>query len=109
MNEPGRHVRRPYDSNTGKRKKRRRKKKGVGRFVFLCVLIVGVIAGGFTLFNIITSESYDSKDSFEQYAADKFDSLSDEKAIGKEISKFYYGKPVSVAHNYPRKIGRAHV
>lgn len=102
MNEPGRHVRRPYDSNTGKRKKRRRKKKGVGRFVFLCVLIVGVIAGGFTLFNIITSESYDSKDSFEQYAADKFDSLSDEKAIGKEISKFYYGKPVSVAHNYPR-------
>ena len=56
MNEPGRHVRRPYDSNTGKRKKRRRKKKGVGRFVFLCVLIVGVIAGGFTLFNIITSE-----------------------------------------------------
>lgn len=84
--------------NRGSRKRNR----GFGRFIFLAVLIVLVVVGGITAFKVLSGDGYDDEKSFEKYADKYFSEYQDSDKIGDDQQKYNYGKPVSIAANYPK-------
>ncbi|MEG0292257.1 MAG: polysaccharide deacetylase family protein [Anaerovoracaceae bacterium] len=91
-------------------KKRRKKKvyKGVGRFVFFCVLIVAIIVGGFVTFKYLTRDNYDSERSFEKYSKSYFKDVKASNKVGEPVESFEYGQPASVGVIYP-KVGKKEI
>ncbi len=80
------------------------RRRGIGRYVFLGVIIFASIIGLITLFKIIDNKNYEDEASFIEYAERHFAEAKDSDKLGELQEKYDYGKPSSVAMNYP-KIG----
>lgn len=78
------------------------RRRGMGRYIFLVILIVILVVGGVFLFKFFDSNSYDDENSFTKYAKRYFSSAQDSNSIGKAQQEIKYGKPSSVGLNYPK-------
>lgn len=78
------------------------KKRGIGRYIFLGILIVVLVIGGVFAFKFFDSNSYDDDSSFAKYAKRYFSKEQDSSDIGKGQEEIKYGKPSSVGLNYPK-------
>ncbi|MEG0918529.1 MAG: polysaccharide deacetylase family protein [Anaerovoracaceae bacterium] len=88
-------------------KRKKKKYKGVGRFVFICVIIVALAAGGFVVAKHLGRDTYDSEGSFEGYAKDYFSTVKADNATGDSVEEFKYGEPNSVATDMPKLSSKA--
>ena len=89
------------------RKRKKKKYKGVGRFVFICVLIVALAAGGFVMAKHLGRNTYDSEKSFEKYSKEYFSTVKADNATGDSVEEFKYGEPNSVATDMPELSSKA--
>lgn len=83
---------------------RRTKKryKGVGRFVFFCVLIIVLLVGGFVAYKYLTRDNYDSKASFAKYTNNYFDETNYHNDFGEKVENIEYEKPLSIGTILPK-------
>ena len=88
-----------YERKRPKRKSK--KKRGFGRFIFLVVLIVFVVVGGAVTLKILTDAGYDDEKSFIKYSEKYFSENQESDKLGKAKTEFEYGQPFSTAYNYP--------
>lgn len=84
-----------------KRRRTKHKRRGFGRFIFLIVLIAAVAIGGIATVKVLSNANYDDSKSFEKYAKKFLSEHQESSQIGTKKTEFRYGKPMSMAFEYP--------